>query len=122
MSQLRTPLTRQGVTIGFATRASIRHVLDRHTKINSFEWHKKSIFTIPTHLINSLIEATNDVGNISTDATYGRMEVKLHTAFPQGLAMEGEDAHVMVCCFEQNGQFLKLKTVYPEKCSGCEFS
>ncbi len=120
MSQLRCTLTRQGQTLGFATKSSISHLLAMHTDVGLFESAKKSVFTIPTHLICSWAEAACDSGSLRTDAQAGRMNLKIHSPFPLGLAIDGEDARIMTCCFEQNGQFMKLKTAYPKKCSNCE--
>ncbi len=120
-NQLKTTLKRGRNTIGFATRSSLEHILDIHSSVFQFEDNSKSLFTVPAHLICSLIEANMDVGRVRTNQSIDRVVVKLHCPFIIGLSIEGLDARVLVCGLEPFDGFMKLKTCFPQACNNCKF-
>ncbi len=120
-NQLKTTLKRGRTTIGYATRTSLDHIFSIHSNVFQFEDNSKSLFTVPAHLICSLIEANVDIGRIRNNLSIDRMVVKLHCPFIIGLSIEGVDARVLVCGLEPSGGFMKLKTCFPQACNNCKF-
>ncbi len=113
-------IRRQGFPLAYATKSSIKHIFSRHTSIAKFESQKKSVFTIPNHLILSLIDGCADIGTIASDPQTGRMSLQIHTPFSLGLSVDGSDARVIQICSEWNGAFLQFKTAFPVACVSCE--
>ncbi len=119
-NQLKTTLKRGRTTIGFATLSSLDHIFTTHSNVFKFEDNSKSLFTVPAHLICSLIEANVDIGRIRNNPSIDRVVVKLHCPFIIGLSIEGLDARVLVCGLEPFDGFMKLKTCFPQACSNCK--
>ncbi len=117
----KSTLMRDGTVLGFATPVSLAHIMENHFSMTDFETYDKSVFTVPPHLLCSLIEAGGEIGRIQTDSSFGRSVIKLHVPFPIGISSDGGDARVLNCGFEPDGAFLRLKTAYPLSCFSCKY-